>query len=339
MKKSLPYIIVWILLALVFSLLNTEYLMCINLPFGKGDILNYMPMFTGDADIHHALFAAQIKGLSVYLNLPIPYVFAWSIYLKGFLLMPLAYFLYMCSLEGKPKLALYATGLVCIFSWLPYSHMIIGIHAQFEGFFWYLIWLTCGNLRRRGAHDFDLDLVYWGSITLSLLYYPLTVVVFYLHFLSCKKIKLWMRLAPALFIAAGLVYRTPQPLAYFWSFETVTFYTLILLAPLAVLYILCDLTDLNDRKGVYLDVDKTLFTLMFIVGLFAHNHRMALYAVPYLYYRFATTIKPYEMLPLLLLALVYAYYSFDFHLTQMWYEIISEGKVADDCIKAILTRA
>ena len=337
MKHSLPLLLVWFLLLSVFTLLNTEYLECLGLPFGKGDIHNYMDMFAGDVDIYHALFIAQIRGLSEYTGYTLGEVLAWSIMGKGFFLMPLAYFMYMASLEGDPKRSLYATLLVFLFSWLTYLHIMIGVHAQFEGFFWYLIWNTCYNLKRRGAHDFDLDLVFWGSMLLTILYYPLTIVLFYLHYLVSPG-----RFTPRLLflpvLAVVLLYKTPDIWLFLASSKTVSPWTAFMLAPLALLFILLDFISLNDRRGQYIDRDKLLYTAIFILGLFTDNHRLAIYAVPYLYYRATKYFRKKEYI-ILVLAVAYTIYSFDYHLTQMWYEIVNEGKVGEYCIKKILTRS
>ena len=323
-KLALPY---FPLLALAFLLLislNIGFLDCQGLPFTKTDIDNYLMMFEArDSDIAHRFYVLQINGIADITGWDYVHTVFYTSFWKAFLIFPIIFFLFFCSMGQNIGRAGLAVVLLYTFSWWIPMHLILGLHAQFDSMLFFFLFATAANLRRQ-TNGIELELVYWGSIFMAIISHFYILVVFWIYFMfygSHKKI-LFLSGFGVLYIL-GLL-DGYDVMIYLGLDQKVSIYTMLMIG--GVLW----LGEYEDTPTT----DRRYILVLGIFGLISDNHRLFLYALPYLAYHFAIRYEQYgipKQIMFFIGALYYNYLSLIFWISNMRGEIRNERTIGTEC--------
>ena len=329
-KLALPYFPLLALAFLILISLNIGFLDCQGLQFTKTDIDNYLMMFEArDSDIAHRFYVLQINGISDITGWDYMHTVFYTSFWKAFLIFPIIFFLFFCSLGQNIGRSGLAVVLLYSFSWWIPMHLILGLHAQFDSMMFFFLFATAANLRRQ-TNGIELDLVYWGSMFMAIISHFYVLVVLWIYFMfygSHKKIVF----ASGLVIVYILGLLEGYPLSvYLGMDQKVSVFTMLMIGSILWFGEYRDSTS-TDRKYII---------VLAIFGLLSDNHRLFLYALPYLAYHFAIRYEqygiPYQVI-LFFGALYYNYLTLIFWITNMRAEIPIDRKIDYVCFDLLTT--
>lgn len=329
-KLALPYFPLIALGFLLILSLNIGYLDCQGLPFAKGDIDNYLNMFDiRDSDIAHRFYVSQMNGLHDILGFDYPHLLFYTSVWKAYFIFPFVLFLFFCSMGQDIGRSGLAVILLYTFSWWMPMHLILGLHAQFDSMIFFFLFATASNLRRHTG-GFELELVYWSSIMISIMSHYYIIVVYWIYFMFYGKHKKYIFIAGLSLMFILPYFNGGDPSVFIGLDAKVSIYTALMMG--GVLW----LGEYEDTSPT----DRRYILALGILGLLSDNHRLFIYALPYLAYHFAIRYEQYGMpkqIIFFLGAIYYSYLSLIFWLSNMRAELRNERGIDLYCFD-LLTR-
>jgi len=328
-KLALPYFPVLALGFLLLLSLNIGFLECEGLPFAKSDIDNYLRMFDErDSDLAHRFYVLQMNGLHDIFGWDYPHLVFYTSFWKAYLIFPFVFFLFFCSIGQNIGRAGLSVVLLYSFSWWLPMELILGLHAQFDSMLFFFLFATAANLKKQTG-GFELDIVYWGSILFSVLSHYYIIVVYWIWFMFYGKHKRYTLISGVgVLYALGVLTKTPFSL--FVSFdERVSVFTALMMG--GVLW----LGEYEDASST----DRRYILALGILGLASDNHRLFLYAMPYLAYHFAIRYEQYGIPKQVIFFLGMVYYNYlglIFWLSNMRAEIRTERAIDRACFDMLV---
>lgn len=331
-KLALPYFPVLALGFLLLLSLNIGYLDCQGLPFAKQDIDNYLDMFHArDSDLAHRFYVWQINSIHDITGWDYPHIIFYTSFWKAYFIFPFVFFLFFCSMGQDIGRSGLAVVLLYSFSWWIPMHLILGLHAQFDSMIFFFLFATASNLRRQ-TNGIELELVYWMAIFMSLISHYYIIVMYWIYFMfyGPAKGRKYLVLSGILIFIGLTYYHGKDPAVFLGLDAKVSLYTALLIG--GALW----LGEYEDASST----DRRYILALGILGLLSDNHRLFLYALPYLAYHFAIRYEQYgfpKQIIFFLGAIYYNYLTLIFWLSNMRAELRTERDIPLMCFD-MLTR-
>ena len=301
-------------LLFIFMLANSlHYYNVIGFPFGKSDLRNYLGILWISSDLVHIFFITIAKTFALFFG-EHPF-FIYMPVLMAFLVYP-----YHAYTKISPKFAFYFIFGTSITIWF----YVVALYCQCISmlFFWIVLyyWEKENKIK-------------WVYVILSLLFHyytiiPYTIILIYklFSFLNLSKKDAFLFCTFSFLISVWLTNFNYSLFVSRWDIFILYYYHINPI--LIVLFYM-------NRKDFY-----NQWSFMFVVGMFALNSRVVLYALPVMVYY---ALKEIEKLPkesqyfIMYIILVYYMWIFTYQIEALIEEAGTEKFINYELIKTLLT--